>query len=90
MSRILVTGAAGFLGSHLCDRLLEEGYEVIGMDNRVSGKTENLANAFERSAFSFYEHDVTEFIHISGKLDAVLHLASLASPVFYRDHPKRR
>mgnify|MGYP000106119882 CR=1 FL=1 len=87
MSRILVTGAAGFLGSHLCDRLLEEGYEVIGMDNRVSGKTENLANAFERSAFSFYEHDVTEFIHISGKLDAVLHLASLASPGFYRDHP---
>jgi dTDP-glucose 4,6-dehydratase len=87
MSRILVTGAAGFLGSHLCDQLLEEGHEVIGMDNRVSGQTENLDDAFEHSAFSFYEHDVTEFIHVSGDLNAVLHLASLASPVFYRDYP---
>lgn len=87
MSRILVTGAAGFLGSHLCDRLLEKGHEVIGMDNRVSGKTENLDHAFEHSMFSFYEHDVTEFIHVSGELDAVLHFASLASPVFYREHP---
>jgi len=87
MSRILVTGAAGFLGSHLCDQLLEEGYNVIGMDNRVSGQTENLDNALEHSRFSFYEHDVTEFIHVSGDLDAVLHLASLASPVFYRDYP---
>ncbi|MDS0220942.1 SDR family oxidoreductase [Haloarcula sp. S1AR25-5A] len=87
MSRILVTGAAGFLGSHLCDQLLEEGHEVIGMDNRVSGKTENLDDAFERPTFSFYEHDVTEFIHVSGELDAVLHLASLASPIFYREHP---
>jgi dTDP-glucose 4,6-dehydratase len=87
MSRILVTGAAGFLGSHLCDQLLEEGHEVIGMDNRVSGETENLDDAFEHSAFSFYDHDVTEFIHVSGDLDAVLHLASLASPVFYRDYP---
>jgi dTDP-glucose 4,6-dehydratase len=87
MSRILVTGAAGFLGSHLCDQLLEEGHEVIGMDNRVSGQTKNLDDAFEHSRFSFYEHDVTEFIHVSGDLDAVLHLASLASPVFYRDYP---
>lgn len=87
MSRILVTGAAGFLGSHLTDRLLADGHEVIGMDNRVSGQTENLDDAFESDRFSFYEHDVTEFIHVSGKLDAVLHLASLASPVFYRDHP---
>ncbi|QKY22034.1 SDR family oxidoreductase (plasmid) [Halolamina sp. CBA1230] len=87
MSRILVTGAAGFLGSHLCDQLLEGGHEVIGMDNRVSGQTENLDDAFEHSAFSFYEHDVTEFIHVAGDLDAVLHLASLASPVFYRDYP---
>ncbi|MDB2286718.1 SDR family oxidoreductase [Halorubrum ezzemoulense] len=87
MSRILVTGAAGFLGSHLTDRLLADGHEVIGMDNRVSGQTENLDDAFESERFSFYDHDVTEFIHVSGELDAVLHLASLASPVFYRDHP---
>ncbi|WP_436903777.1 UDP-glucuronic acid decarboxylase family protein [Halovenus halobia] len=87
MSRILVTGAAGFLGSFLTDRLLAEGHEVIGMDNRVSGQTENLDDAFENERFSFYDHDVTEFIHVSGDLDAVLHLASLASPVFYRDHP---
>ncbi|GGI95833.1 epimerase [Halobellus salinus] len=87
MSRILVTGAAGFLGSFLCDRLLEDGHEVIGMDNRVSGQTENLEDAFYHDRFTLYEHDVTEFIHISGELDAVLHLASLASPVFYRDHP---
>ncbi|TKX44650.1 UDP-glucuronic acid decarboxylase family protein [Halorubrum sp. ARQ200] len=87
MSRLLVTGAAGFLGSHLCDELLANGHEVIGMDNRVSGRTENLDDTFEHDRFSFYDHDVTEFIHISGELDAVLHLASLASPVFYRDHP---
>lgn len=86
MSRILVTGAAGFLGSHLCDRLLAEGHEVIGMDNRVSGQTENLENAFTHDRFTFHEHDVTGFIHVSGELDAVLHLASLASPVFYREH----
>ena len=87
MSRILVTGAAGFLGSFFCDRLLEDGHEVIGMDNRVSGQTENLDDAFYHDRFTLYEHDVTEFIHVSGDLDAVLHLASLASPVFYRDHP---
>lgn len=87
MSRILITGAAGFLGSHLCNRLLKDGYEVIGMDNRVSGQIENLADAFKHDAFSFHEHDVTEFIHISEDLDAVLHLASLASPIFYREHP---
>ncbi len=87
MSRMLVTGAAGFLGSFLCDRLLEEGHEVIGMDNRVSGQSSNLDDAFAHERFSFFEHDVTEFIHVSGELDAVLHLASLASPVFYRDYP---
>ena len=84
---MLVTGAAGFLGSFLCDRLLEEGHEVIGMDNRVSGQSSNLDDAFAHEQFSFFEHDVTEFIHVSGELDAVLHLASLASPVFYRDYP---
>ncbi len=87
MSRILVTGAAGFLGSHLCDRLLDAGHKVIGMDNRVSGQTENLDEAFENDRFTFHEHDVTEFIHVSGELNAVLHLASLASPVFYHERP---
>ena len=84
---MLVTGAAGFLGSFLCDRLLKQGHEVIGMDNRVSGQSSNLDDAFAHEQFSFFEHDVTEFIHVSGELDAVLHLASLASPVFYRDYP---
>jgi dTDP-glucose 4,6-dehydratase len=87
VSRILVTGAAGFLGSHLCDQLLADGHEVVGMDNRVSGQTENLDAAFDHGRFSFHDHDVTEFIHVSGNLDVVLHLASLASPVFYRDYP---
>ncbi|WP_255196520.1 UDP-glucuronic acid decarboxylase family protein [Halorarius litoreus] len=87
MSRILVTGAAGFLGSHLCDSLLAEGHEVIGMDNRVSGTGDNLEDAMYNDRFSYYDHDVTEFIHVKGELDAVMHLASLASPVFYREYP---
>jgi dTDP-glucose 4,6-dehydratase len=87
VSRILVTGAAGFLGSHLCDALLAEGHEVIGMDNRVSGRTENLEETFYHDDFTFHDHDVTEFIHVTGELDVVMHLASLASPVFYREFP---
>lgn len=87
MSRILVTGGAGFLGSHLCEALIEAGHEVIVMDNQVSGQIENLKDIFHHERFSYYEHDITEFIHVSGELDWVLHLASLASPVFYKQHP---
>ncbi len=86
MSRILVTGAAGFLGSHLCESLLEEGHEVIGMDNRVSGQAANLDNILYHERFTYHDHDVTKFIHVDGNLDVVLHLASLASPVFYREY----
>jgi dTDP-glucose 4,6-dehydratase len=87
MDRILVTGGAGFLGSHLCGRLIEAGHEVIAMDNQVSGRTENLEDIFYHERFDFYEHDVTEFIHVGGELDWVIHLASLASPVFYQNYP---
>jgi dTDP-glucose 4,6-dehydratase len=78
--RILVTGAAGFLGSHLCDKLLKEGCEVVGMDNFVTGKKENLAHLSGNSAFSFIRHDVSNYIFVPGKLDAVMHFASPASP----------
>ena len=87
MSRVLVTGGAGFLGSHLCESLIEEGHEVVAMDNRVSGQTQNLDDIFYHDRFSFFEHDVTEFIHVSGSLDWVCHLASLASPKFYHENP---
>lgn len=87
MNRVLVTGAAGFLGSHFCERLLAEGYEVVGMDNIVTGRTQNLESIFYEDAFTFHEHDVTEYIHVSGDLDYVVHLASLASPVAYDQNP---
>jgi dTDP-glucose 4,6-dehydratase len=87
MGRILVTGGAGFLGSFLCESLLADGHEVIAMDNQVSGRAQNLEDVFYHDRFTYHEHDVTEFIHISGNLDWVCHLASLASPVFYREHP---
>lgn len=78
--RILITGAAGFLGSHLCDRLLEEGHEVIGMDNFITGSPEKLSHLAGRPGFSFIRHDVANFIFVPGKVDAVMHFASPASP----------
>lgn len=87
MSRICITGGAGFIGSHLCKELLIGGHEVIVLDNLVSGRKENLEPIYYDDRFTFYEHDVTEYIHISGDLDWVIHLASLASPVFYQNHP---
>jgi len=78
--RILITGAAGFLGSHLCDRLLADGHEVIGMDNFITGSPENLAHLSGNQNFTFYRHDVSNYIFVSGKVDAVLHFASPASP----------
>lgn len=78
--RILLTGAAGFLGSHLCDRLLAEGHTVVGMDNFITGSPENLAHLANQRDFSFIRHDVSNFIFVPGKLDAVLHFASPASP----------
>jgi dTDP-glucose 4,6-dehydratase len=78
--RILVTGAAGFLGSHLCERLLADGHQIVGMDNFITGSPENLANLAGKPGFLFIRHDVSNFIFVPGKVDAVLHFASPASP----------
>lgn len=85
--RILITGAAGFLGSHLCDRAIKEGYHVIAMDNLITGDLKNIEHLFKLEQFEFYHHDITKFIHISGKLDYILHFASPASPIDYLKIP---
>lgn len=85
--RILITGGAGFIGSHLCDRYIAEGHEVIAMDNLRTGTTENIAHLAGHERFSFIKHDVTTYIYVAGELDMVLHLASLPSPVDYLNYP---
>lgn len=85
--RVLITGAAGFLASHLCDRFHKEGYNVIGMDNLSTGWLGNIEHLFQSSNFTFYHHDVSSFVHLPGKLDYILHFASPASPVDYLKMP---
>lgn len=87
MPRTLITGGAGFLGSHLCDRLLDDGHEVVCMDNFLTGSPGNIAHLAQSSRFTFLEHDVTEYIEIVGPLDYVLHFASPASPIDYLRFP---
>jgi dTDP-glucose 4,6-dehydratase len=85
--RVLITGGAGFLGSHLCDRYLTEGYQVICMDNLITGDADNIAHLMGNDAFTFINHDVTNYIHVSGDLDLILHFASPASPIDYLEMP---
>lgn len=85
--RILITGAAGFLGSHLCDYFINKGYHVIGMDNLITGRLKNIEHLFPLESFEFYNHDVSKFIHIPGELDYILHFASPASPIDYLKIP---
>ncbi|MBN9384235.1 MAG: SDR family oxidoreductase [Chitinophagaceae bacterium] len=85
--RVLITGAAGFLGSHLCDRFIKEGYHVIGMDNLITGDMKNIEHLFKLEGFEFYHHDVSKFIHVPGELTYVLHFASPASPIDYLKIP---
>lgn len=85
--RVLITGAAGFLGSHLCDRFIKEGYNVVGMDNLLTGNIKNIEHLFPLKNFEYYHHDVTKFVHVPGNLDYILHFASPASPIDYLKMP---
>jgi len=87
LKRILITGAAGFLGSHLSDRFIKEGYDVIGMDNLITGDLANIEHLFPNEHFTFYHHDVSTFVHVPGELDYILHFASPASPIDYLKMP---
>lgn len=85
--RVLITGAAGFLGSHLCDRFVHEGFHVIGMDNLITGDLKNIEHLFKLENFEFFHHDVSKFVHVPGELDYILHFASPASPIDYLKIP---
>jgi len=85
--RILITGAAGFLGSHLCDRFIKEGFSVVGMDNLITGDLRNIEHLFKNADFEFYNHDVSTFVHVPGELQYILHFASPASPIDYLKIP---
>lgn len=87
MQKVLITGAAGFLGSHLCDRFIKDGFQVIAMDNLITGDLKNIEHLFPHENFEFYHHDVSKFIHIPGNLDYILHFASPASPIDYLKIP---
>lgn len=87
MKRVLITGAAGFLGSHLCDRFIKEGYYVIAMDNLITGDLRNIEHLFKLKNFEFYHHDVSKFVHVPGELHYILHFASPASPIDYLKIP---
>lgn len=87
MKNILITGAAGFLGSHLCDKFINQGFHVIAMDNLITGDLKNIEHLFKLENFEFYHHDVSKFVHVSGELDYILHFASPASPIDYLKIP---
>jgi len=87
MKTVLITGAAGFIGSHLCDRFLAEGYNVIGMDNQITGAMSNIEHLIPLKRFTFYHHDITNYIHVPGHIDYILHFASPASPTDYLRYP---
>lgn len=87
MARILITGAAGFIGSHLCDRFIKEGYDVVGMDNLITGNLANIEHLFPLKRFEFYHHNVSKFVHVPGDIKYILHFASPASPIDYLKMP---